>query len=165
MSRIKRLESGSGFASQPGMSTELPSATDTVSYPRTASGKRNWSWHAVHGNVPVPSKDTLPETGGGFGELLDIINPLQHIPIISNIYRAATGDTISPTGRILGGTLFGGPLGFLSGVGSTLVAETTGKDVGEHILASVLGGENSGNSGASSLQAAARYDSVSRIRF
>lgn len=144
--------------------TGLPPATGNAPYPTTASGKRNWSWHAVHGNMPIPSKDTLPDQPGGFGELLDIINPLQHIPGVSSIYRAVTGDTISPTGRIIGGTLFGGPVGFLTGVGSTLIAETTGKDVGEHILASVLGGTNASNSVTSIGQAAAHYDSASRLR-
>ncbi|MDP6473864.1 MAG: hypothetical protein QF894_03030 [Alphaproteobacteria bacterium] len=32
--------------------------------------------------------------GFGFDDFLDLINPLQHIPIISTIYREITGDTI-----------------------------------------------------------------------
>src|SRR3546814_6236130 len=43
-----------------------------------------------------------------FGDFLDIINPLQHIPLVSTLYRAITGDEISPHARILGATLFGG---------------------------------------------------------
>jgi hypothetical protein len=46
-----------------------------------------------------------------FGDLLDIVNPLQHIPVISNIYRKVTGDTIDPAAMIAGGALFGGPIG------------------------------------------------------
>lgn len=133
-------------------------------YPTTASGRRNWSWQAVHGDVPKPSRETVPEYEGGFADLLDIINPLQHIPIIGNIYRALTGDAINPAGRILGGALFGGPLGFMAGIGSTLVAETTGKDVGEHLLAAVTGGYSSANSTISAQTAAARYDTASRLR-
>ena len=41
-----------------------------------------------------------------FGDFLDIINPLQHIPIISSFYREITGDEISPHARVIGDTLF-----------------------------------------------------------
>lgn len=140
------------------------SNSGNAAYPTTASGKRNWSWSAVHGNVPQPSRETVPESTGGFADLIDIINPLQHIPVVSNIYRAVTGDTINPAGRILGGTLFGGPLGFLAGIGSTLVAQTTGKDVGEHLLASVFGGESSITTSTSPSQAAASYAAAGRLR-
>lgn len=43
------------------------------------------------------------DEGLTFGEFLDVINPLQHLPIISSIYRAATGDEISLGARLLGG--------------------------------------------------------------
>jgi len=48
-----------------------------------------------------------------FADLLDIINPLQHIPVISTIYRAITGDEIGLGSRLVGGALFGGPAGFI----------------------------------------------------
>lgn len=51
------------------------------------------------------------EDGFTFGDIIDIINPLQHIPIVSNIYRKISGDTIAPAMEIAGGALFGGPLG------------------------------------------------------
>ena len=51
------------------------------------------------------------ESSSFFGELIDIVNPLQHIPLVSNIYRALTDDVISPFANIAGGTLFGGPVG------------------------------------------------------
>ena len=46
-----------------------------------------------------------------FGEIFDTLNPLQHIPVVSNIYRAITGDGISSFANIAGGALFGGPVG------------------------------------------------------
>ncbi len=46
-----------------------------------------------------------------FGQIFDAINPLQHIPIVSNIYRAITGDSISSFSNIVGGAIFGGPVG------------------------------------------------------
>ena len=49
--------------------------------------------------------------GFTFGDLIDIINPLHHIPVLGNIYRKLSGDTIDPAARLAGGTLFGGPIG------------------------------------------------------
>jgi hypothetical protein len=79
-----------------------------------------------------------------FHDVLDAINPLQHIPVVSAVYRWLTGDTIGAVPRIAGDTLYGGPLGFLSGlVGATLKQESGG-DVGEHMIAMATGGEVGG---------------------
>lgn len=75
--------------------------------------------------------------GFTFGDFLDVINPLQHIPIVSTIYRAVTGDTIKPGSRIAGDTLFGGPIGLAAGVIDAMVQESTGKDIGEQAMAAV----------------------------
>lgn len=75
------------------------------------------------------------DDGFTFGDLVDLINPLQHIPIVSNIYRAMTGDQIAAGPRMLGGGLFGGPIGLAASMANMAVEEATGKDVGGHILA------------------------------
>ncbi|MDR3449348.1 MAG: hypothetical protein P4M15_06325 [Alphaproteobacteria bacterium] len=67
---------------------------------------------------------SAPDTGVGsmsFGDFLDMINPLQHIPVVSEIYRSATGDTISPTARIAGDSLYGAAIGVATG-GATILA-------------------------------------------
>ena len=74
------------------------------------------------------------EDGLTFGDLLDLINPLQHLPVISTLYRKFTGDEIAPAARLLGGGLFGGPLGVASAAVGVAVEATTGKDLGEHVL-------------------------------
>ena len=79
-----------------------------------------------------------------FGDFLDIINPLQHIPLVSNLYRAITGDEISPHARVLGDTLFGGPSGFVSAIANVLYEEIAGEDVGETVIAFFGGEEESG---------------------
>jgi len=60
-----------------------------------------------------PSKDT--EKTFGFGDIIDVINPLQHIPGLSDLYRAATNDEISDEARKTGRSLYsfalGGPVG------------------------------------------------------
>lgn len=98
--------------------------TEIAQYPRASNGKRNWSHAAVHGNAPRPSRETIPEGKFGLADLLDIINPLQHIPIVGQAYRALTGDTLGTPARIFGGLLFGGPAGLLQGVGSAMLSET-----------------------------------------
>ncbi|MFN4275428.1 MAG: hypothetical protein ACK4FJ_03945 [Ferrovibrio sp.] len=82
--------------------------------------------------------------GFKFADFLDIINPLQHIPIVSTIYRAITGDQIEAGSRMAGGALFGGPIGLAVSVVSAMVNESTGKDPGEHAMAMLgidLGGK------------------------
>ena len=135
--------------------------TPALPYPVTSSGKRNWSWSAVHGVEEPSSIDTLPEMQGedsGFATLLDIINPLQHIPVLNTLYRAATGDTISSPARILGDAVFGGPLGLLAGITNSVVAEISGQDVGEHLLASFSPDKSINSNGISVAQAAQEYE-------
>ncbi len=77
-----------------------------------------------------------------FETLLDIINPLQHIPFVATIYRAITGDEIAAPARLIGGALFGGPIGFASTAANMLLEEASGNDLAGHALAFVgdLGG-------------------------
>jgi len=69
------------------------------------------------------------------GGLLDIINPLQHLPVISTIYRHLTGDEISPVARIAGDALYGGAVGAAFGVVNVVAEQQTGKDIGDNVLA------------------------------
>jgi hypothetical protein len=64
-------------------------------------------------NAPVQETTTslFGDDGFTFGDIIDIINPLQHIPIVNSIYRKISGDTIAPAMEIAGGALFGGPIG------------------------------------------------------
>ncbi len=83
-----------------------------------------------------------------FSDLLDTLNPLEHIPALSNIYRAVSGDNISATAKIAGDTLYGAILGpisaAISGAGSALdsVFESiTGKSGTAYALALFTGDE------------------------
>ena len=89
-------------------------------------------------SAAAPQADTQETT---FGNLLDIVNPLQHLPIISTIYRAITGDKIGMPEKIIGDTLYGGPLGFVSSVADSVFQSLTGKNVGDTVLA-FLNGED-----------------------
>lgn len=82
------------------------------------------------------------EDGFGFDDLLDIINPLQHIPVVSTIYRDLTGDEIGYAPRVMGGALFGGAIGAAASLVNVLIEDSTGKDIGEHALALLRGEED-----------------------
>jgi len=51
-----------------------------------------------------------------FSDVLDTLNPLQHLPLIGNAYRALTGDTISAPAKVTGAALYGGPFGAVASV-------------------------------------------------
>jgi len=91
---------------------------------------------AVPGSAPTQEAEEL-----SFWDVVDIVNPLQHLPIIAPIYRAITGDTISAPARILGSGVFSGPLGMAGGLVNAVVERISGRDIGGHALALVLGDE------------------------
>lgn len=80
------------------------------------------------------------ETGKfSFGDFIDMINPLQHLPVISTIYRKLTGDEMGDAPRMIGGAVFGAVLGswvsgLASAVANVFVSHSTGKDIGGHVL-------------------------------
>jgi hypothetical protein len=90
------------------------------------------------------------EDGFGFDDLIDVINPLQHIPVISSIYRWITGDEISPAANVAGGALFGGPIGMAGAMASVAIEEATGDDLGGHAMAMLFGDEASPDGGSPS---------------
>jgi len=93
--------------------------------------------------TPAPAAAATAPTGAhaweepefSFADVLDIINPLQHIPILNRVYRAISGDTIGTAAKIAGGTLFGGPLGLVAALVDNAIEDATGKDVADQILA------------------------------
>ncbi|HEB79307.1 MAG TPA: hypothetical protein ENI79_02385 [Rhodospirillales bacterium] len=113
----------------------------------------NYAYHAqtfppqpTASNQQIPNKDEgfLPfgEDGLTFFDLIDVVNPLQHIPIFSAIYRNLTGDTMDPASKIAGGALFGGPIGAAASLAGVILKEATGKGIGEHVLAFFTGEED-----------------------
>ena len=72
--------------------------------------------------------------GFTFSDLLDVINPLHHIPVIGPIYRSITGDDIETLPRITGSTLFVGPVGAGLAAAETILEVVTGKDTGAHFF-------------------------------
>lgn len=78
--------------------------------------------------------DAFGEDGFGFDDFLDIINPLQHIPGVSSVYREITGDQINPGSRLIGGSIFGGGIGLAASFVNAAIEDSTGKDIGAHFF-------------------------------
>ena len=78
-----------------------------------------------------------------FWDLLDVVNPFQHIPIVNTIYRNITGDTIKPAIKIAGDGLFGGVVGLVAGLAGEVFSEVTGgKDPLEMAYATIAGDDD-----------------------
>jgi hypothetical protein len=139
------ISSGLGAAAQGGK--ELSWSTND----RTAGSIPVWSRKPEHDFAKVlayqdgarlenmPTRDERPF---GFGDVVDMVNPLQHIPLVNIAYREVTGDEIRPIGKIIGGALFGGPMGVTSGIVDVIVTEETGKDMAGNAIALVLPNED-----------------------
>lgn len=102
-----------------------------------------------------------------FWDLLDVVNPLQHIPVVSSVYRHMTGDEMGGMARLLGGLLFGGPVGLASSVANLGLEGLTGKDLGAHVM-SALDPEETGppdvQVAADAARAANAYGDEGRVR-
>lgn len=74
-----------------------------------------------------------------FHDLLDIVNPLQHLPVIGTLYRAITGEHIGKLEKVAGDALYGGLWGAVSSVADLAFEAVTGKDFGDTVLALFTG--------------------------
>ena len=85
--------------------------------------------------IPKPNKPFSPV------DFLDIVNPLQHIPVVNKIYRNLTGDEIHPVTQIAGGALYGGALGAAGSALNATLEYETGHDVASAVYAATIKGE------------------------
>jgi len=68
-------------------------------------------------NLAASSGKDSKDSSFGIADVVDMINPLQHIPLVSNLYQSVTGDTMGGLAQIVGGAIFGGPIGALASAG------------------------------------------------
>jgi len=87
----------------------------------------------AYSNGPYGSSTNAPEAFG-FSDILDMINPLHHIPLVSTLYRNITGDEIKPISKIIGGSVFGGIAGAGSALVNIIIEEETGRDITSNIM-------------------------------
>jgi hypothetical protein len=90
---------------------------------------------AVSATATAADSKPAAQDEGFFHHLLDVINPLQHLPVIGTIYRAITGEHIGNIERIAGDTLYGGLWGAVASVADVAFEAVTGKSVEDTALA------------------------------
>lgn len=114
-----------------------PVARPPVVHPDAAAGSdAGASAAGTKGSVADGDQDL------SFWDVLDIVNPLQHIPIVGTIYRAVTGDEIKPAMQIGGDILYGGVIGGMASIANAVLQEASGKDLGGHIMAGLGFGDD-----------------------
>lgn len=74
-----------------------------------------------------------------FYDVLDVVNPLHHIPLVGTLYRGITGDEIKPAAQIIGGTIYGGPVGAVSSTVNVVIQHETGRDITGNAIAMLAG--------------------------
>ncbi len=72
------------------------------------------------------SSDFFGADGLSFRDVLDAVNPLNHIPILSELLAEVTDHKPSPASRIVGGGLLGGPLGLVASLAGLIFEGETG---------------------------------------
>jgi hypothetical protein len=70
--------------------------------------------------------DFFGKDGLTFGDVLDALNPLNHIPIVSDLYSNLVDHKASAGSRLAGGALFGGPIGLVASLAGIMFEEGTG---------------------------------------
>ena len=91
-----------------------------------------------------------PETGANdallfgkngitLGDAWDIINPLEHIPFVSTLYDAMTGSTPKAGSQLIGGALYGGPVGVFASAVNLAFHDETGHDIVGSVVAGITG--------------------------
>lgn len=104
---------------------------------------------AIHSHVKPNSSQSQKQAsdddfwgkdGFGFDDLIDLINPLQHIPVVSSVYRELTGDEIAPGPRMIGGAVVGGVTGFIASAANVIYEQATGNEIAQSVVAAFAGG-------------------------
>lgn len=78
-----------------------------------------------------------PDRAFGWDDLADMVNPLQHIPLVNIAYRAATGDKIYGAASLL--DIGFGPAAGLNTVFQLAYQSTTGESFEDNAVAAVFG--------------------------
>lgn len=72
-------------------------------------------------------------TTPGFADVLDMVNPLQHIPLVSQYYQQWTGDDMGYVSQVAGGALWGGGLGVATSFLNIGLTKAMGKSPSDYI--------------------------------
>jgi len=91
--------------------------------------------------TPLVAEGSTSTPALSFGDVLDAVNPLQHIPVVSSAYNSLSGNNISTAAQTAGDALYGvltGGTTKLASLASTgvnaAVKAVTGKDITGNVL-------------------------------
>ena len=84
-----------------------------------------------------------PDRQFGWDDFADIVNPLQHIPLVNVAYRALTGDEIYGAARLFDAGF--GPVAGMSAVADLAITSTTGAGIEDQAIAAIFGGDETDN--------------------
>lgn len=125
-------------SSLPGISAPEKALTNAAKEPRHGSKTRLpqhlMSYAGTKENSAANITNHTAEKPFGFGDLVDMVNPLHHLPLIGHIYREVSGDDITPISRIIGGAVYGGGAGAGTALVNVIVEHDTGHDVAGNIV-------------------------------
>jgi hypothetical protein len=118
----------SNFSALPALAAASPAAASPAVISPAAAGPAA-SIHAAQAQAQAESGESV------FSELLDIINPLQHLPVIGTLYRAVTGEHLDSFARVAGDALYGGLWGAVGAAADVVFEAVTGKSAEDTVLA------------------------------
>jgi hypothetical protein len=79
--------------------------------------------------------DIRPEATTTFDDVLSAVNPLNYIPVVSDL----VGGTAPAAGKIAVGALMGGPFGLIAGIASAIFEAEMGQSPVEAVVAALTG--------------------------
>lgn len=127
---------------RPDMSLTAAALTSTdPRYMNDAWMRRNTGAYA-----PMPGPDgqvqyndpAWQERHYSFRDVLESVNPIQHIPVVGHLYRQATGTQLHPIARMAAG-IAGGPVSAASAFANMALESGTGRDLAGHVIDRLAG--------------------------
>lgn len=119
--------------------TQVPTRLSSLSQPAKTENTGFSADKMVLGREMRGGAPKTAESDYSFWDFLDLINPLQHIPVVNTIYREITGDTIKPEMKLAGGAALGGVFGLVTSLADVIFEQETGKDISSTMVASIFG--------------------------
>jgi hypothetical protein len=93
--------------------------TDLTIYPLTHYGQQ----------TGVAAKNMTEDQSTSFADMLEMVNPLQHLPVVSHFYRAETGNDIPALAKVIGSGLMGGVVGAAGSAALSLFESINGESI------------------------------------
>jgi hypothetical protein len=96
----------------------------------------------ITGTPPTASTAASGEHKSFWDNLWDVVNPLEHLPVVSTIYDSITHNKVGDVEKIAGDTLYGGFMGLVSSIANVAFEHITGKSFGDTVLGWVTGNDD-----------------------